>query len=254
MTMTIPGAIALGAVLALLPSAARPGGGSVPGARAGTEASPAAPVLLAQANEPEAKGTISQEPTSPESASPESSSPESTSPPTTAPTTPPPPDTAAPPPDTAAPRSASPERSAPPGQWVYTQQYGWIWMPYADAYTYLPPEGYGEPYMYVYAPAYGWSWMVAPWVWGWGPWPYFGIHGAWHFGWYGHGWWGYPGWRGHPGWWGHPWRGSHRAVPFRRGVPIHGVVPAPRPARPLGPGAHRPVARPPGGSAAPRRR
>src|SRR5512138_1067308 len=26
--------------------------------------------------------------------------------------------------------------SVPPGQWVYTEQYGWIWMPYADAYTY----------------------------------------------------------------------------------------------------------------------
>jgi hypothetical protein len=47
--------------------------------------------------------------------------------------------------------------SVPPGQWVHTQQYGWIWMPYSDGYTYYPPGGYGEPYAYVFYPAYGWS-------------------------------------------------------------------------------------------------
>jgi hypothetical protein len=24
------------------------------------------------------------------------------------------------------------------GQWVYTQQYGWVWMPYGSQYTYEP--------------------------------------------------------------------------------------------------------------------
>ncbi len=51
----------------------------------------------------------------------------------------------------------------PPGEWVWTEQYGWVWMPYADAYTAVPPDGYGEPYMYVYGPTFGWSWLVAPW-------------------------------------------------------------------------------------------
>lgn len=103
------------------------------------------------------------------------------------------------PPDAAGPSAvpqAAPPSQTPPGQWVYTNQYGWIWMPYSDAYTYSPPDGDGEPYMYVYYPAYGWSWVVAPWVWGWGPWPFFGVAGPWHFGWYGHGWWRSP-WRWH---------------------------------------------------------
>jgi hypothetical protein len=81
---------------------------------------------------------------------------------------------------------------APAGQWVDTQQYGRVWMPYADAYTYTPPSGYGEPQAYVYYPSYGWTWVVAPWIWGFGPWPTFGVYGAAHFGWYGHGWWRTP--------------------------------------------------------------
>ncbi|MEP6655276.1 MAG: hypothetical protein ABJA82_18065, partial [Myxococcales bacterium] len=58
------------------------------------------------------------------------------------------------------------------GHWVYTAQYGWVWMPYGTQYTY---EGAAsnttEPYSYVYYPAYGWTWVVAPWVWGWGAYP-----------------------------------------------------------------------------------
>jgi hypothetical protein len=40
-------------------------------------------------------------------------------------------------------------------------------------------------------------WLAAPWVWGWGPYPYFGIRGPYGFGWYtgliraGYGWGGY---------------------------------------------------------------
>jgi hypothetical protein len=88
---------------------------------------------------------------------------------------------------------AQAQQAPPAGQWVYTQQYGWIWMPYADAYTRAPANGYGEPYAYVYAPAYScWTWVAAPWVWGFGPWPFFGVYGPARFGWYGHGWWRFP--------------------------------------------------------------
>jgi hypothetical protein len=92
------------------------------------------------------------------------------------------------------PQASAPAPAAvPPGQWVYTQQYGWIWMPYADGYTHVPANGYGEPYAYVYYPAYScWSWVAAPWVWGIGPWPVFGVYGPARFAWYGHGWWRYP--------------------------------------------------------------
>jgi hypothetical protein len=102
--------------------------------------------------------------------------------------------------------------AAPSGQWVWTDQYGWIWMPYGTAYTYLPVGAY--PDMYVYFPAYGWRWCVAPWVWGIGPRPFFGVYGWARFGWYGRGygrWYGFHGgpvWAGrgwgHPGWYGHP--------------------------------------------------
>src|SRR5512140_1385165 len=58
----------------------------------------------------------------------------------------------------AAPRNQPQAAGVPPGQWVYTDQYGWVWMPYGDAYTSVPADGYGEPYMYLYEPAYGWTW------------------------------------------------------------------------------------------------
>src|SRR5512137_1597510 len=54
------------------------------------------------------------------------------------------------------------------GQWVYTSQYGWVWMPHGDAYVNVPATG-DAPNMYVYYPSVGWAWVVAPWVWGWGP-------------------------------------------------------------------------------------
>jgi hypothetical protein len=86
----------------------------------------------------------------------------------------------------------APEPSVPAGEWVNTEQYGWVWMPYGDDYTSVPADGYGAPYMYVYYPSYGWTWLAAPWVWGLGPWPVFGIYGPVHFGWWGHGWWRTP--------------------------------------------------------------
>jgi hypothetical protein len=158
----------------------------------------------------------------------------------------------------------------PPGQWVWTQQYGWIWMPYADAYTQVPANGYGQPYAYVYAPAYGcWAWLAAPWVWGIGPWPVFGVYGPARFAWYGHGWWRYPGsWHYAPGYagYGHPYGGGwhypqpvphSRPVPYARPVPYRAgsasfrgsMAPAPhlRAPAPVGHGGGSGFARPQGG-------
>ena len=78
-----------------------------------------------------------------------------------------------PPPAAMGPQAAAPAPGRT-GQWVYTQQYGWVYMPYGQAYTYVPPSDNGYPYMYLYYPRYGWTWVAAPWVWGWGPRPHFG--------------------------------------------------------------------------------
>src|SRR5689334_22672687 len=68
------------------------------------------------------------------------------------------------------------------GQWVYTSQYGWVWLPWDQAYTSIPAAG--TPLMYAYGPSLGWSWISAPWVYGWGTAPYYGSYGyarfAWH--------------------------------------------------------------------------
>jgi len=110
------------------------------------------------------------------------------------------------------------------GQWVYTSQYGWVWMPYGSGYTAVTAGDYPE--MYLYAPAFGWRWVVAPWVWGLGPRPYFGVFGWARFGWYGfHG--GGPVWAMHPAWGHGPWVAPHVAArPF--GV-AHPVYASPRP-------------------------
>ncbi len=92
-----------------------------------------------------------------------------------------------------------PVQTAGAGQWVDTGEYGWIWMPYGEQYTYEGTAGDASPYSYAYYPAYGWMWLAAPWVWGWGAYPYFGPLGAGGFGWYrglykaGYGWGGYRG-------------------------------------------------------------
>ncbi|HEX9242733.1 MAG TPA: hypothetical protein VF875_09870 [Anaeromyxobacter sp.] len=86
-----------------------------------------------------------------------------------------------------------PDQPAPAdGQWVFTQQYGWVWMPYGDAYTYVPPGNTGEPLEFVFYGAYGWTWVSAPWVWGYGASPWFGRPGPRHYAWYQHGWWRSP--------------------------------------------------------------
>ena len=68
------------------------------------------------------------------------------------------------------------QQTTPTGQWVFTSQYGWIWMPHGNTFTFVPTSG-ATPNMFVFWPAVGWSWVVAPWVWGWGPMPWFGFAG-----------------------------------------------------------------------------
>jgi hypothetical protein len=94
------------------------------------------------------------------------------------------------------------KKAASDGQWVYTEQYGWVWMPYGDKFTHVPPDG-GVPNMYVYYPEAGWCWVIAPWLWGWGPRPYFGMLGPGFYGWWGVGlgrWFGFAGPYRHLGW------------------------------------------------------
>ncbi len=85
-------------------------------------------------------------------------------------------------------RDAARSLGVPSGQWTFTQQYGWVWMPYGAAYTFTPDYDNGDPYMYVYYPSAGWTWVTAPWLWGWGPMPFVGVSGGVNFVWYGRGW------------------------------------------------------------------
>jgi len=112
------------------------------------------------------------------------------------------------------------------GQWVYTEQYGWIWMPYAESFVYRPSTG-AVPQMYVYYPSVGWTWVVAPWVWGLGARPDFGVVGPGRFVWWGRGyghWHAFSGpyaqWGARGYWAGGHWNG-HRdvyVVPHRDGA------------------------------------
>ncbi len=85
-----------------------------------------------------------------------------------------------------APVSAPPKAPPVDGQWVYTNQYGWVWMPYAQSYTYVPDDGY--PTMYVYGSTFGWRWVAAPWIYDYGPTPYWGNRGRASFVWYSRPW------------------------------------------------------------------
>jgi hypothetical protein len=73
------------------------------------------------------------------------------------------------------------------GEWIYTAQYGWIWAPYGQRYTYVV-DGTDTASMYVYYPAYGWRWVAAPWVLGFGPVPRWGRFGPRRFVWYSRPW------------------------------------------------------------------
>jgi len=118
-----------------------------------------------------------------------------------------------------APASPAPQRT---GQWVYTSQYGWVWMPYGRQYVDEGTYGADSPYQYVYCVGLGWSWFAAPWLWGWGAYPYFGVWGPHHFGWYrglyrsGYGWGHYRG--------GYP-RGGYPAGGYWRGGGYHAARP-----------------------------
>ena len=115
----------------------------------------------------------------------------------------PPPASQPPPPPPSAPPTAqpieppqvtantAPAPSSVPGEWVYTAQYGWVWMPYDQQYTHVIDTS-GVAYMFVYYPAFGRRWVLSPCVFGLGPRPHF-IHGPGHFAWYAHPW-----FRGHP--------------------------------------------------------
>jgi hypothetical protein len=85
-------------------------------------------------------------------------------------------------------------RPEPAGHWAYTQQYGWVWMPYDSLYTFTPHYETGDPYMYVYYPRVGWTWVEAPWLWGWGPKPHIRVGLGVNYTWYGLDW--GPHWKG----------------------------------------------------------
>jgi len=140
---------------------------------------------------------------------------------TPAPTQPPPPSPRQIPNPPASPAQV-PAPTQPTGQWVYTDQYGWVWMPYGNQYTNVPADG-TAPNMYVYYPAQGWCWMAAPWVWGWGPMPFFGVLGPVRFGWWGNGFGHWYGFSGRYGSWGRPGVGS-RLPGAWRGRPGAGWV------------------------------
>jgi hypothetical protein len=115
----------------------------------------------------------------------------------------PPPQSQPPPPPAAAPPTSQPIEppqatgntsavpSSVPGEWVYTTQYGWVWMPYDQQYTHVV-ETSGVAYTFVFYPGFGWRWVLSPWVFGLGPRPYF-AHGPGRFAWYARPW-----FRAHP--------------------------------------------------------
>jgi len=157
------------------------------------EPSSPAPQAQAQAQQQQQQQQSSQP--LPPSQTPPPSSPEPRALPPPAPATPPPP-LAQP----LAPPAGPPltvQAPAPPGQWVFTSQYGWLWMPYDRQYTYVAPDS-SVANMYVYYPAFGWRWVPAPWVLGFGSMPYWGRFGYARFAWYAHPWFGvgvrYRGW------------------------------------------------------------
>ena len=153
---------------------------------------------------------------------------------------PPPPPATRPAPPPTPPQPPPQQKAADTGQWVHTAQYGWVWMPYGDTYTHVPPDG-STPSMYVYYPEAGWCWVVAPWLWGWGPMPYFGLLGPRYYGWFGVGfghWYGFAGpyehwgWSGRAYWAGGRWVGVNRFYGsagrggFRGGGFSRGLAPA----------------------------
>ena len=106
----------------------------------------------------------------------------------------------------------------PQGQWVFTQQYGWVYAPYAQAYTYVPQDA-ATAQMYVWRSGIGWAWLLSPWVFSAGPRPYWGNYGPRYYAWHARPW-----FRPHPGY--------YNAGP--RFSPYHRIGPGPFHARPHG--------------------
>lgn len=88
------------------------------------------------------------------------------------------------PPAVVAPGAVVAPAAVPAGQWVFTQQYGWVFMPYGDGFVSVASPS--APSMYVYSAPVGWRWVAAPWVLGTGPSVWFGTGGGVRFGWYAH--------------------------------------------------------------------
>lgn len=110
------------------------------------------------------------------------------------PSSPEPRDLPPPPPQEIPPPPQEQQEPAATGQWIFTAQYGWVWMPYGSEYIAPATIAGYAPYAYIYHPFDGWVWLAAPWVYGWGVSPYFGSHGPAAFAWY------------HPSFWGgHRW-------------------------------------------------
>jgi hypothetical protein len=175
---------------------------------------PPPPPVPATEVEPEQQLTP---PTPPPSAAPGQAPTEIPPPPVTAEGQPPEPEEAG----AAEAQPPPPPPGVPAGQWVFTNQYGWVWMPYAQNYTYVPAGG--DPYMYVYYPTNGWRWVSAPWVYGWGPRPYWGMYGVRRYVWYAHPWFKVSDYRGHhpgtphAGYRRAPSGGTHSARPASHG-------------------------------------
>jgi hypothetical protein len=117
-----------------------------------------------------------------------------------------------------------------------------VWIPYDRQFVYVPGDPQVFPEQYVYYPVYGWRWVVAPWVYGYGPQPWWGPRGVVVFSWYAHPWFrvgGYWGWGGYRGWgyyrgWMGPraWGARGWAMApayYRTGVGDRHLVPAYRP-------------------------
>ena len=173
--------------------------------------------------------------------------PEAVTPPGPPPSEPPPPPPETSPPEYPATPGAPPPQpaAAPAGEWVYTAEYGWLYMPLDRQFVYIPPDPHVFPEEYVYYPAYGWRWVVSPWVYGYGPQPRWGRAGPTVFVWYAHpwfrvggyrGWGGYHGWGGYRGWigprvWGpRGWAGA--PTYYRTGAGPRHPAPVMRPAPP----------------------
>lgn len=114
------------------------------------------------------------------------------------------------------PPTSPPTPEVPAGQWVFTQQYGWVYAPYAQAYTYVPADtAYAQSY--VWRVGLGWAWLASPWVFSMGPRPYWGNYGPRYYAWHARPWFRPP---------------SYHVGP--RYSPYHRMGPGPFHARPRG--------------------